>query len=111
MMNGSLRRSKQLCADAGYRERGALKIVASHGLPHAVGRRNEADAKRRKLTKKARCCLVEVCHSWLNRFHKLLVRCEKLHRSCIALSHIGTPMMALREVPPTMNITCGWILG
>lgn len=82
------RRSKHLCADAGYRGRRALEIIESHGyIPHVVGRRTEADTKRRNPTKKARRWVVEVCHSWFNRFRKLLVRYEKLERSFLALSH------------------------
>jgi hypothetical protein len=42
-----VRRSKHLCADAGYRGRRALEIIESHGyIPHDVGRGKEADAKR-----------------------------------------------------------------
>ena len=75
----SMRRSKHLCADAGYRGRRPLEIIKSHGyIPHVVGRRKEADAKRRNPAKKARRWVVEVCHSWFNRFRKLLVRYEKL---------------------------------
>jgi len=35
-----LRRSKHLCADAGYRSAEALRIIDSHGyIPHVVDRR------------------------------------------------------------------------
>ena len=85
----TIRRSKHLCADAGYRGQPALQIIKSHGyIPHVVGRRKEADAKRRDPTKKARRWVVEVCHSWFNRFRKLLVRYEKLERSFVALNHL-----------------------
>ena len=63
-----------------------MEIIESHDyIPHVVGRRKEADAKRRNPAKKARRWVVEVCHSWFNRLRKLLVRYEKLHRSFIAL--------------------------
>ncbi|AGU53856.1 putative transposase [Variovorax paradoxus B4] len=82
----SQRRSKHLCADGGYRGRRALQIIESHGyIPHVVDRSKEADAKRRDPTKRARRWGVEVCHSWFNRFRKLLVRYEKLERSFVAL--------------------------
>ena len=104
----SKRRSKHLCADAGYRGRRALEIIESHGyIPHVVGRRTEADAKRRDPTKKARRWVVEVCHSWFNRFRKLLVRYEKLERSFVALNHIAAAMIALRKVKLTVNIIYG----
>ncbi|MDQ0586989.1 transposase [Variovorax paradoxus] len=64
-----------------------MEIIESHGyIAHVVERREEADAKRRDSTKRARRWVVEVCHSWFNRFRKLLVRHEKLHRSFLALN-------------------------
>ena len=104
----NVRRNKHLCADAGYRGWRALEIIESHGyIPHVVGRRTEADAKRRDPNKKARRWVVEVCHSWFNRFRKLLVRYEKLHRSFIALNHIAAAIIAFRKVPLTINIIYG----
>jgi putative transposase len=102
------RRSKHLCADAGYRGRRALETITSHGyIPHVVDRREEVDAKRRDPTKKARRWVVEVCHSWFNRFRKLLVRYEKLERSFVALNHIAAAIIAFRNVPLTINIIYG----
>jgi len=102
------RRSKHLCADAGYRGRRALQSIESHGyIPHVVGRRKEADAKRRNPAKKARRWVVEVCHGWFNRFRKLLVRYEKLERSFVALNHIAAAIIALRKVKMTVNIIYG----
>lgn len=71
------RRSKHLCADAGYRSQWAEQTMRAHGyIPHIGDRRRERDAKRRDPTKKARRWVVEACHSWFNRFRKLLVRYE-----------------------------------
>ena len=104
----SVRRNKHLCADAGYRGRPALKIIELHGyIPHVVDRSKEADAKRRDPTKKARRWVVEVCHSWFNRFRKLLVRYEKLERSFVALNHIAAAIIAFRKVPLKVNIIYG----
>jgi putative transposase len=104
----TIRRSKHLCADAGYRGQAALEIIKSHGyIPHVVDRRKEADAKRRDPTKKAWRWVVEVCHSWFNRFRKLLVRYEKLERSFVALNHIAAAIIAFRKVKLTVNIIYG----
>ena len=43
--------------------------------------------------------MVEVCHSWFNRFRKLLVRYEKLERSFVALNHLAAAIIAFRKVP------------
>ncbi len=102
------RRSKHLCADAGYRGRRALRVIESHGyIAHVVGRRKEADAKRRNPAKPARRWVVEVCHSWFNRFRKLLVRYEKLERSFVALNHLAAGIIAFRKVRLTVNIIYG----
>ena len=102
------RRSKHLCADAGYRGERALQSIEAHGyIAHVVDRRTEADAKRRDPTKKARRWVVEVCHSWFNRFRKLLVRYEKLERSFVALNHIAAAIIAFRKVSLTINIIYG----
>ena len=48
----SVRRSKHLCADDGYRGWRASEIIESHGyIALVVGRSTEAEAKRRDLTK------------------------------------------------------------
>jgi IS5 family transposase len=103
-----LRRSKHLCADAGYRSADNLRIIEDHGyIPHVVDRRKEADTKRRNPKKKARRWVVEVCHSWFNRFRKLLVRYEKLERSFVALNHLAAAIIAFRKVRLSVNIIYG----
>lgn len=103
-----LRRGKHLCADAGYRSAQNLRIIEEHGyIPDVVDRRKEADAKRRDPRKKARRWVVEVCHSWFNRFRKLLVRYEKLERSFVALNHLAAAVIAFRKVPTSVNIIYG----
>jgi transposase len=51
--------------------------------------------------------VVEVCHSWFNRFRKLLVRYEKLERSFAALNHLAAAIIAFRKVPAEVNIIYG----
>lgn len=102
------RRSKHLCADAGYRSAANRLTIERHGyIAHVVSRRKEAELKRRDPTSKARRWVVEVCHSWFNRFRKLLVRYEKLHRSFLALNHLAAAIIAWRKVPLTVNIIYG----
>jgi putative transposase len=103
-----IRRSKHLCADAGYRGADYLRIMQAHGyIAHVVDRRTEANRKRRDPSKKARRWVVEVCHSWFNRFRKLLVRYEKLERSFLALNHLAAAIIAFRKVKAEINIIYG----
>ncbi|WP_321900084.1 transposase, partial [Paraburkholderia heleia] len=60
--------------------------------------------------KKARRWVVEVCHSWFNRSHKLLVRYEKLERSFVALNHLAAANIAFRKVPLNGDIIYGYVL-
>jgi len=102
------RRHKHLCADAGYRSAENRRTIEAHGyIPHVVNRRKEAELKRRHPKRKARRWVVEVCHSWFNRFRKLLVRYEKLERSFLALNHLAAAIIALRKVPLSVNIIYG----
>jgi putative transposase len=102
------RRSKHLCADAGYTGAPALEVIKKHGyIPHVKGRGQEANELRRDPNKKARRWVVEVAHSWFNRFRKLLVRYEKLDRSFMALNHLAASIMAFRKIKLDVNIIYG----
>ena len=91
-----------------YRSADNVRIIEAHGyIPHVVDRRKEVDIKRRDPNKKARRWVVEVCHSWFNRFRKLLVRYEKLERSFVALNHLAAAIIAFRKVPLDVNIIYG----
>lgn len=102
------RRSKHLCADAGYTGASALGVIQAHGyIPHVKGRGQEAGDKRKDPTKKARRWIVEVAHSWFNRFRKLLVRYEKLERSFPGPNHLAAAIIAFRKIKLTVNIIYG----
>ncbi len=104
----SERRSKHLCADAGYTGIPALCIIEEHGyIPHVKGRGQEAEEKQRHPTKRARRWIVEVAHSWFNRFRKLLVRYEKLERSFLGLTHLAAAIITFRKVPLAINVIYG----
>ena len=104
----SERRSKHLCADAGYAGTPALRTIEEHGyIPHVKGRGQEAKEKQRHPTKRARRWIVEVAHSWFNRFRKLLVRYEKLEHSFLGLNHLAAAIIAFRKVHLTINIIYG----
>lgn len=104
----ALRRSKHLCADAGYTGAPALKIIEAHGyIAHVKGRGQEAKEKKRDPRKKTRRWIVEVAHSWFNRFRKLLVRYEKLEHSFLGLNHLAAAIIAFRNVPLSVNVIYG----
>ncbi|GHU27847.1 hypothetical protein AGMMS50256_08570 [Betaproteobacteria bacterium] len=99
---------QNLCADAGYVGKTAKLQMEERGyIPHVRSRGEEIDAKTRNPTYKPRRWVVEACHSWLNRFRKLLVRYEKTDRSYMALVMIASAIIAFRKVKGEMNIIYG----
>ena len=102
------RRSKHLCADAGYTGALALHTIESHGYtPHVKGRGQEQRELNHQPGKRARRWIVEVAHSWFNRFRKLLLRFEKLERSFLALNHLAAAIIAFRSISLKINIIYG----
>ena len=102
------RRSKHLCGDAGYTGQAAKETMIRHGyIPHVRGRGEEAKSLKTNPSQKARRWIVEVAHSWFNRFRKLLVRYEKLERSFMALNHLAAAIIAFRKINGSINIIYG----
>lgn len=81
----SYRRPK-LLADAGYFGVWPYYAMLEHGYePNISNRRHERYRKLNEPNYRSRRYVVEACHSWFNRYRKLLVRFEKTHRSYYAL--------------------------
>ena len=60
-------------------------------------RGEEIQEKKTNPSYKARRWVVEVAHSWFNRFRKLLVRYEKLTDTYLALLHMAAAIIAFRK--------------
>ena len=106
--NPPLRRSKHLCADAADTGAKAQTAIRQEGyIAHVVGRGQEAKELKSRPGKKARRWIVEVAHSWFNRFRKLLVRYEKLDRSFLALNHLAAAIIVFRKITLSVNIIYG----
>jgi transposase len=103
-----VRRNKHLCADNGYRGAPAKAIIERESyIAHVQGRSQEARQYKQNSAKRPRRWIVEVAHSWFNRFRKLLVRYEKLERSFIALHHLAAAIIVFRKIPMSVNIIYG----
>ena len=91
-------RPQHLCLDAGYLGEPALEIIVLRGfIPHIRSRRQEVVNKSIDPNFKARRWVVEVCHSWMNRFRKLLVRFEKTSTSYLGLLMFACGFIAFRK--------------
>jgi transposase len=101
-----LRVRQHLCADAAFYGAPAEKAIRRRRyIPH-VRSRGEEHHQRSK-GKRPRRWVVEVAHSWFNRFRKLLVRYEKTHRSYVALNMLAAAIISFRNVPAKVNIIYG----
>ncbi len=89
---------QHLCADKGYDYPATRAAIAAHGyVAHIPSRGVEAAARRRDPRKRARRWVVEACHSWLNRFRKLLVRFEKKDCNYVALLAFACAIICWRH--------------
>jgi transposase len=90
---------QNLCADKGYTGNPAKQIIEAHGyIPHVKERGEEIKAKKEIPGYRSRRWVVELTHSWLNRFRKLLVRYEKLSDSYIALIQLAFSIICWRKI-------------
>ncbi len=89
---------QNLCADKGYSGEPAQQIMKDRNYtPHVKQRREEIHEKRVNPSFKARRWVVEVTHSWFNRFRKLLVRYEKFTDTYMALLQMAAAIIAFRK--------------
>jgi putative transposase len=89
---------QHLCADKGYdyaecREEAARQEY----IAHIRSRGEEHQAKQSIPGYRARRWVVEVCHSWLNRFRKILVRFEKQLATHLALLQLACAYIVLKR--------------
>ena len=89
---------QHLCADKGYSGEPAYQaIIDRNYIPHVKQRGEEIQEKKDNPSYKNRRWVVEVSHSWFNRFRKLLVRYEKLNDTYLALLHMAAAIIAFRK--------------
>lgn len=89
--------AKNLCLDAAYV--GKEEVVKNNGfVPHIRPRGEEKKLIERDPTFKARRWVVELAHSWFNRFRKLIPRYEKSDLSYNALNALAAAMIVLNKV-------------
>ena len=87
---------QNLCLDAGYS--GSDEKVLSRGYtPHIRPRGEEKKELERNPDFKARRWVVEVTHSFFNRFRKLLVRYEKKAANYLSLVQFACAVIVWRK--------------
>ncbi len=89
---------QQVCLDKGYDYDECRQVAEQHEyIPHIRSRGEEQSEKREIPGYRPRRWVVEVCHSWLNRFRKILVRFEKKLETHLALLQCACAYIVLKR--------------
>jgi hypothetical protein len=88
-----------LCLDAGYTGHEA-EVVNRNYIPHIRPRGEEKQEIEKNPNFKARRWVVEVSHSFVNRFRKLLVRFEKKDINYRGLIEFALAIIVWRKLIP-----------
>ena len=88
---------ENLCLDAGYVGKNDIAIEAGY-IPHIRPRGDEKLEIEKNPDFKARRWVVELTHSWFNRFRKLIPRYEKTDLSYVNLTMLAAAMITLNKV-------------
>lgn len=90
--------SQNLCADKGYDFDECREVATERGyIPHIRSRGEERRERQEHPDYKPRRWVVEVLHSWTNRFRKVLVRFEELDSSASALLELAYAYIVLKR--------------
>ena len=90
---------QNICLDAGYTGH-ASDVIARNFIPHIRPRGEEKKLIEYNPDFKARRWVVEVSHSFVNRFRKLLVRFEKTDNSYLGLLEFAFAIIVWRKLLP-----------
>ena len=86
------------CLDKGYDNRRSRRIAIEEGYVARIRPGAGRSAKRWPIPNyKARRWVVEVAHSWFNRFRKILVRFEKKSETYLDLLHFACAYITLKR--------------
>jgi putative transposase len=89
---------QNLCLDKGYDDKKSRQTAIEEGyVPHIRARGEEKRKKEDNPDFKPRRWVVEVSHSWLNRFRKILVRFEKKVENHLALLHLACTYIVFKR--------------
>jgi putative transposase len=90
---------QHLCLDKGYAGEPAKQVAAERGYEVHVPDKANAKQKRQRKggRRKPRRWVVEVTHSWLNRFRRLQIRWEKKKANYLSLLYFACAIICWRK--------------
>lgn len=86
-----------LCLDKGYDFDEVRELAELFDFVAHLRTRGEEIEANREAGKKARRWVVERCHSWLNRYRRLLVRWEKTPEHYLAMLYLACGLIAHQQ--------------
>lgn len=90
---------QNMCLDKGYDYNEVREILAEFGFTaHIRARGEEAQLLKKEAGFKARRWVVERCHSWMNRFRRILIRWDKSRKT--TWPSFTLPVAWVRSEPP-----------
>lgn len=87
----------KLCLDLGYNYEEVRRIVQIAGFEPVVMSRGEEKQSKKQQRGQARRWVVERTHSWMHRFHRLLIRWEKREDTYLAMLHFACGIITWRS--------------
>jgi putative transposase len=95
----SEQKKQNLCLDKGYCGEPTQREAEARGYELHVPEKANAKKKRKRKggRRKARRWVVEVAHSWLNRFRRLLVRWEKKKSNYLSMLYFACAIICWRK--------------
>jgi putative transposase len=89
---------QHVCLDKGYDDDECRQVAEQYDyIPHIRSRGEEQREQREIPDYRPRRWVVEVCHSWLNRFRKLLVRFETKLETHLGLLQFACAYIVLKR--------------
>jgi len=87
---------ENICLDAGYT--GKEDVVLDHGMCPHIRPRGEEKVLIEKHGFKPKRWIVELCHSWYNRFRKIHVRYEKTELAYRGLVFLASAIIVFNRI-------------
>lgn len=88
--------SENLCLDAGYT--GKSNVVEKNGMTAHIRPRGEEKKAIELHGFKPKRWIVEVAHSWFNRYRKINIRYEKTALAYSGLLHLAAAMITMNKI-------------
>ena len=89
---------QNLCADAGYTGEQNRYVAKVNNYKSFIKQRGKRENKRINKIISSKRWVVEACHSWFNRFRKVLIRYEKKSSNYLALCMLAAAIITLNKI-------------